>query len=168
MIYQIKVDGREYAVELKRLAQDTSLWNCKVNGKEAELDATRVADGVLSIVMGGKAYEIKRDATAAGNHLYLNGRAFQCDVRDPRTLRGRRSAGDSAEGPKRITAPMPGKVVRVVAVAGTPVEAGQGVIVIEAMKMQNELKAPKAGKVQRILANEGAAVNAGDTLAIIE
>jgi biotin carboxyl carrier protein len=168
MIYQIKVDGREYAVELKRLSPDTSLWSCKVNGREAELDATRVADGVLSIVIEGKAYEIKRDVSASGNHLYLKGRAFRCDVRDPRALRGRRSAGEYGEGPKRITAPMPGKVVRVVAVVGTPVEAGQGVIVIEAMKMQNELKAPKAGKVQRILVTEGAAVNAGDTLAIIE
>jgi len=76
--------------------------------------------------------------------------------------------GKYAEGPKRITAPMPGKVVRVVAPPGTRVEAGQGVIVIEAMKMQNELKSPKKGTVQRIVASEGAAVNAGDTLAIIE
>ena len=168
MIYQIKVDGREYAIELKRLSQDSSLWKCKVNGKEVELDATRVADGVLSIVLGGKAYEITRDVTASGNHLYLNGRGFEYEVRDPRALRGRRGAGDYGEGPKKITAPMPGKVVRVVAAAGMPVEAGQGVIVIEAMKMQNELKAPKAGTVQKILASEGAAVNAGDTLAIIE
>ena len=168
MIYEINVGGREFAVELKRSSQNTSLWNCKVNGKEVELDATRVADGVLSIVLGGKAYEITRDITASGNHLYLNGRGFKYEVRDPRALRGRRGAGDYAEGPKKITAPMPGKVVRVVAAAGTPVEAGQGVIVIEAMKMQNELKAPKAGKVQKILASEGAAVNAGDTLAIIE
>ena len=168
MIYNINVDGREYAVELKRLSQDTTLWSCKLNGKEVELDATRVADGVLSIVIGGKAYEIKRDVSASGNHLYLNGRTFQCDVRDPRALRGRRSAGDYAEGPKKITAPMPGKVVRIVAVTGTAVEAGDGVIVIEAMKMQNELKSPKTGKVKRILVSEGAAVNAGDTLAIIE
>jgi len=168
MIYKIKVIDREYSVEVKHLSQNTNLWSCKVNGKEVELDATRVADGVLSIVIGGKAYEIRRDVSASGNHLYLNGRTFGCDVRDPRALRGRRSAGDYAEGPKRITAPMPGKVVRVLAVAGTPVEAGQGVIVIEAMKMQNELKAPKKGRVQKIITTEGTAVNAGDTLAIIE
>ena len=106
--------------------------------------------------------------STSGDHLYLNGKAFQCDVRDPRALRGRRSAGDYGEGPKKITAPMPGKVVRILAVAGTSVESGDGVIVIEAMKMQNELKAPKTGKVQKILASEGTPVNAGDTLAIIE
>jgi biotin carboxyl carrier protein len=168
MMYQVNVDGREYSVELKRSAQGANVWVCTVNSKRLELDAIRVADGVLSILIEGRNYEIKRDLTASGEHLSLNGRAFQCEVRDPRALRGRRSASDYAEGPKRITAPMPGKVVRVVAAAGTEVEVGQGVIVIEAMKMQNELKSPKKGKVQKIVASEGAAVNAGDTLAIIE
>jgi biotin carboxyl carrier protein len=168
MIYQVNVDGREYSVELKRSAQNVNVWACKVNGKQLELDAVRVADGVLSILIEGRTYEIRRDLSASGAHLYLNGKAFQYEVRDPRALRGRRSAGDYAEGPKRITAPMPGKVVRVVAAAGTHVEVGQGVIVIEAMKMQNELKSPKKGTVRKIIASEGAAVNAGDTLVIIE
>jgi len=167
-MYQVNVDGRAYSVELKRSAQDANVWMCTVNGKRLELDAIRVAQGVLSILIEGRNYEIKRDSTASGEHLYLNGRAFQCEVRDPRALRGRRSASDYANGPKRITAPMPGKVVRVVAAAGTEVEVGQVVIVIEAMKMQNELKSPKKGKVQKIVASEGAAVNAGDTLAIIQ
>ena len=63
---------------------------------------------------------------------------------------------------------MPGKVVRVLAPPQTEVEAGQGVIVVEAMKMQNELKSPKKGIVQKVLAAEGARVNAGDVLAIVE
>jgi biotin carboxyl carrier protein len=63
---------------------------------------------------------------------------------------------------------MPGKVVRVIAAAGTEVEQGAGVIVIEAMKMQNELKSPKKGRVVKILATEGSPVNAGDVLAVIE
>jgi biotin carboxyl carrier protein len=168
MIYRVNVDGREYSVEIKRSPPDANVWVGEVSGKEFELNAIQVTEGVLSILIGGRTYEIKRDSTASGNRLYLNGRAFQCEVRDPRALRGRRLAGGYAEGPKRITAPMPGKVIRVVAAAGTPVEAGQGVIVIEAMKMQNELKSPKKGRVQKIVASEGAAVNAGDTLAVIE
>jgi biotin carboxyl carrier protein len=63
---------------------------------------------------------------------------------------------------------MPGKVVRVLAAEKTEVDAGQGVLVVEAMKMQNELKSPKKGIVQKILASEGAAVNAGDVLAVVE
>src|SRR5215469_6737751 len=71
-------------------------------------------------------------------------------------------------GPQKITAPMPGKIVRVILAEKDGVKAGQGVIVMEAMKMQNEMKSPKDGKVQKILASEGSAVNAGDALAIIE
>jgi len=95
-------------------------------------------------------------------------RRLACQLRDPRALRGRKAAGSGAEGPKKITAPMPGKVVRILAPAGSEVEQGQGVIVIEAMKMQNELKAPKSGKVVKVMFAEGATVNPGDTLAIVE
>src|SRR5439155_20692408 len=168
MIYQVNVDGHEYSIEIKRSPKDANVWVGEVNGKALEVNAVQVAQGVLSTLIEGRTYELRRDSSASGNHLSLNGKTFRCEVREPRALRGRRSAGDYAEGPKRITAPMPGKVIRVVAPAGTPVEAGQGVIVIEAMKMQNELKSPKKGRVQKIVAGEGTAVNAGDTLAIIE
>ena len=72
------------------------------------------------------------------------------------------------EGKKKIVAPMPGKVVRVLVKEGAEVEAGQGVVVVEAMKMQNELKSPKQGTVQKVIAVEGANVNAGDVLLIVE
>ena len=72
------------------------------------------------------------------------------------------------EGPKKLVSPMPGKVVRVLVAAGAEVEAGQGIIVVEAMKMQNEIKSPKKGKVSKIIAAEGATVNAGEALAIVE
>ncbi|MGA7302985.1 MAG: biotin/lipoyl-containing protein, partial [Candidatus Sulfotelmatobacter sp.] len=86
---------------------------------------------------------------------------------DPRSLRGRARAADD-RGPKKIVAPMPGKVVRLLVKEGDEVELGAGVAVVEAMKMQNEIKSPKKGTVQKIMATEGAAVNAGDVLAIVE
>ena len=72
------------------------------------------------------------------------------------------------QGAKKLTAPMPGKIVRVLVDQGAKIEAGAGVLVVEAMKMQNEIKSPKKGKIQKILVSEGAAVNAGDVLAIVE
>ena len=71
-------------------------------------------------------------------------------------------------GPKKLVSPMPGKVLRVLAAQGSTVEAGAGVLVIEAMKMQNEIKSPKQGIIKKLFASEGAAVNAGDVLAIVE
>jgi biotin carboxyl carrier protein len=93
---------------------------------------------------------------------------FRAAVRDPRSLRSRLRDGDSVQGIKKLAAPMPGKVVRILAPAGTEVEADQPVLVIEAMKMQNELKSPKRGRVKRVAVSEGAAVEAGQTLAEVE
>jgi biotin carboxyl carrier protein len=100
-------------------------------------------------------------------HLWVGSASFAADVRDPRSLRGRIRALDD-HGPKKLSAPMPGKIVRVLVRPGDEVEAGAGVVVVEAMKMQNEIKSPKKGTIQKILVAEGAAVNAGDVLAIVE
>jgi biotin carboxyl carrier protein len=89
------------------------------------------------------------------------------EVRDPRRW-SRQSRGGAHAGTHQIKAPMPGKVVRVLAAAGDVVEAGQGVVVVEAMKMQNELKAPRAGRVIGVTAKIGATVTAGEVLATVE
>jgi biotin carboxyl carrier protein len=93
---------------------------------------------------------------------------FGVTVRDPRSLRARRRSATAEDGIKKITAPMPGKVVRILVAAGAEVEAGQSVLVIEAMKMQNELKSPKKGILRKITVSEGAAVEAGRILAEVE
>jgi len=100
-------------------------------------------------------------------HLWVGSARFAAEVRDPRSLRGRSRIADE-RGPRKLTAPMPGKVIRLLAREGAEVDLGSGVIVVEAMKMQNEIKSPKKGTIQRILVSEGASVNAGDVLAIVE
>ncbi|MBV9435390.1 MAG: acetyl-CoA carboxylase biotin carboxyl carrier protein subunit, partial [Acidobacteria bacterium] len=107
-------------------------------------------------------------ASPATQQFDIGGVKYAVEVRDPRAWRTRRSRVAGADGPKKIVAPMPGKIVRVIAQPGAEVEQGEGVIVIEAMKMQNELKSPKKGTVAKILAAEGAAVNAGDVLAEVQ
>ncbi|HEX9456960.1 MAG TPA: acetyl-CoA carboxylase biotin carboxyl carrier protein subunit, partial [Candidatus Acidoferrum sp.] len=92
---------------------------------------------------------------------------FSAEVLDPRAWRGRRHGVLEAEGRQQILSPMPGKVVRVLVKPGETVEAGQGLLVIEAMKMQNEIRSPKSGIIERLLAAEGQAVNAGEVLAVV-
>jgi biotin carboxyl carrier protein len=99
--------------------------------------------------------------------IIVNGRTFAVDVQDPRKLRGRGSA-DNGSGRKTIVAPMPGRVVRILVEKGQEIQAGQGLIVVEAMKMQNEMKSPRAGKVLEIRTTSGAAVSAGEALLVIE
>jgi biotin carboxyl carrier protein len=166
MTYDVVVDGKTHRLELIR---GHTTWLCKVDGEEIEVDAALTARDVLSVLVGGKAYEVKRERSLQGDlHLVIGSARYAVDVQDPRSLRTRRAAGSADAGPQRLTAPMPGKIVRILVAAGDVVKAGQGIIVMEAMKMQNEMKSPKDGKVQKILTSEGSTVNPGDTLAVIE
>jgi len=121
---------------------------------------------VYSILIGGKSLEVTAEETSKGLLLRANGREFQVEIFDPRSWRRGRGAGIELEGRQRLIAPMPGKIVRVLARAGQHVNAGQGLLVIEAMKMQNEIRSPKSGTVEK-LAREGQTVNAGEILAIV-
>jgi biotin carboxyl carrier protein len=162
--YDITIDGKSYRLELNR---GEAGWLCRVDGQEVAVDAVLARPDVLSLRLGNQAFEVKCERVGGDMHLWVGSRRFAAEIRDPRSLRGRTRAADD-QGPKKLIAPMPGKVVRVLVSEGTEVEAGTGVLVVEAMKMQNEIKSPKRGRIQKILASEGAAVNAGDVLAIVE
>jgi biotin carboxyl carrier protein len=164
MIYDINIDGKSYRLELERGEKG---WRCRLDGREVEMDAVLTRPDVLSVIIEGKAYEIKREKTAVDLHLWVGPVRYAAEVRDPRSLRSRKAAGTDDAGPKKLIAPMPGKVVRLLVAEKDEVEAGQGIMVVEAMKMQNEIKSPKKGTVQKIVVMEGASVNPADVLAII-
>ena len=164
MTYDVTIDGKNYRLELNRA---DGRWDCRLDGREVRIDAVLARRDVLSILIEGKAYEIKRERTATDMHLWVGSARYAVQLRDPRSLRSRASA-DDAKGPRKLFAPMPGKVVRVLVKEGSEVEAGQGLVVVEAMKMQNEIKSPKKGIVRKLVAAEGANVNAGDVLAVVE
>jgi len=164
MTYDVTIDGKNYRLEL---ARPDGRWSCRLDGQEIEVDAVLARPNVLSLRLGNQAYEVKCERVGGEMHVWVGSARFAAEVRDPRSLRARARAADD-HGPRKLTAPMPGKIVRVLASQGAEVEAGMGVLVVEAMKMQNEIKSPKKGTIQKILVSEGAAVNAGDVLAIVE
>jgi biotin carboxyl carrier protein len=164
MIYDVAIDGNSHRLELNRV---DGRWSCRLDGRKVEVDAVLARPNVLSLRIGNLAYEVKCERVDAETHVWVGSARFSAEVRDPRSLRGRSSAVDD-RGPRKLTAPMPGKVVRLLVAQGAQVESGSGVLVVEAMKMQNEIKSPRKGKIQKILVSEGAAVNAGDVLAIVE
>jgi len=164
MIYDVTIDGKSHRLDLNRA---DGHWSCSLDGREFEVDAILARPDVLSLRIGNMAYEVKSERVANDLHLWVGSQRFAVEVRDPRSLRGRVRAGDD-HGPKKIVAPMPGKVVRLLVHEGDAVEPGAGVAVVEAMKMQNEIKSPKKGTIQKVLVTDGAAVNAGDVLAIVE
>jgi biotin carboxyl carrier protein len=164
MLYSVNIDGKNYRLELN---QFEGRWSCILNGRQLEVDAVLARRDVLSLRIGNKAYEIKSEHVAGDLHLWVGSTRFAVEVRDPRSLRGR-TRGLDDRGPKKIIAPMPGKVIRVLLHEGDEVALGTGIAVMEAMKMQNEIKSPKKGIIKKIFVSEGAAVNPGDVLAIVE
>jgi len=164
MKLEVHIDGRKRNVEIIR---EAGHLRYRLDGQRFEADALKVAEGVFSILVGGQAYEVRVDPLPAGLRVNVGGQEFAASVADPRQWRSRRGAELAAEGRQQIAAPMPGKVVRLLVKPGEKVEAGQGLLVVEAMKMQNEIKSPKTGAVERILVAEGQAVNAGENLIVI-
>ena len=131
---------------------------------EGEFSLAVLDSGAYSVLIGGRGYEV---IAGAGGEIRVNGRALSVEVFDPREPGARRSGGADA-GRRNIVAPMPGKVVRLLVEPGDMVEAGQSLVVVEAMKMQNEMKSPKAGRVAEVRTRSGETVAAGDVLLIVE
>jgi biotin carboxyl carrier protein len=166
MKFDVRINDKTRTVELRR---DGGQWQILLDGVVASSDATEIAPGVYSIILNGDSHEI-RVAPAADGSLTLQTRnhEFHAEVVDARAWRGRRHGSAEAEGRQQIVAPMPGKVVRVLVKVGDKVEGGQGLLVVEAMKMQNEVRSPKTGMVERMFVKEGQPVNAGEVLAWID
>lgn len=140
-----EVDGRAYALELREPEPGSYLFF-----REAEIHECRVSSG------------------QNGFDVNLRGRNHAVTIIDPKRLRSGQDSDRHHHGLAEIRAPMPGKVVRVHIEAGAAVEKGAGVIVVEAMKMQNEMKSPRAGVVVSINVKPGDTVNAGDVLAVVD
>ncbi|HEX6802163.1 MAG TPA: biotin/lipoyl-containing protein [Terriglobales bacterium] len=165
MTYEVSIDGKNYRLELER---EGGRWLCRLDGREIQMDAVLARIDVISVLIDGKAYEVKRERTATDMHLWVGSARYEAVLRDPRSLRSRKGGASDEKGPRKLLAPMPGKIVRVLVAEKAEVEGGQGILVVEAMKMQNELKSPKKGVIQKLAVKDGDNVNPGDVLAIVE
>jgi biotin carboxyl carrier protein len=165
MIYDVSIEDTKYRLELNRTPTG---WTCSLNGRPVQLDAALIRPGVLSLLIESRVYDVKRERVGSEIHLWVGNQRYAVELRDLRSLRNLKDGAGRQQGSSKLTAPMPGKVVRLLVNEKDKVEAGQGVVVVEAMKMQNEIKSPKKGIVQRLTAAEGSSVNAGDVLAIVE
>lgn len=151
------------------LEKEGSSYKVSLDGQAVDADVILAAPNAVSVILNGTAFEIHIAPSLDGTYKLQTGpHEYQADVRDPRAWRGRKPGSLAAEGRQQIVAPMPGKVIRLLVNSGDEVEAGQGLVVIEAMKMQNEIRSPKKGKVERLQAKEGQPVNAGDVLAWVD
>ncbi|MBO0911797.1 MAG: hypothetical protein J2P13_08395 [Acidobacteria bacterium] len=175
MVCEVTVGSRSYRLELERVDEARgrepareSDWNVRLEGRRIPVKSVRINGHTLSLILDGRSLQVRVGHTRSGGQIFLGGRAYDCTVSDPRSRAGKARPSTTESGEQKITSSMPGRVVRVLAQPGAAIRIGQGILVIEAMKMQNEVRSPKDGALKKLLVAEGANVNAGEVLAVIE
>ena len=172
MRFEIEAGGQPRAVDV---AADGGTWRVTIGGRAWRASMVRTGDrwsllllaDVDAKLQAGRSYDVMFEPAGGGaSQIHVNGQVVQAGLRtSARRLRG---PGAAAAGDGRVVAPMPGRVVKVLVTVGTVVEARQGVVVVEAMKMENELRAPRAGVVREVRVAEGASVEARTVLVVID
>jgi acetyl/propionyl-CoA carboxylase alpha subunit len=168
---RVDVDGRNYVLDLER----SQAGSYRLTGVAAELGGTasiiQVRPGVYSIIDGVRCSTVHLSKSGEGLdacvEAWVGERCYRLRLSDPRD-RASAANNASASGPQEVRALMPGKVVKLLVSEGDEVKAGHGLIVVEAMKMQNEMKASKDGQVTRIHVSEGCTVAPGEKLLTVE
>lgn len=162
MKLQAAIGDEKHEVEIKR--NGVNIF-ARIGTREYDLEASEVEPNVFLLKHNNQIYQIY---VAPNGFVNIGNHQLEITLTDPKRLRGSGSGSASAEGVAEIKTAMPGKLVRVLVDVGAEIKQGEAVLVVEAMKMQNEMKSPKDGIVKEVRFAEGATVNAGDVLAIIE
>jgi biotin carboxyl carrier protein len=167
--YVALVGKDERKVEIGE-AGTPGMYEVVIGDRTFHVDAAVLEHGTVSLIVDDQSYGVELEpAGASGLNLLVKESIFSLEILDERRLRMRRAtAGFAVEGKVSVLAPMPGKLVKVLVKAGEVVTEGQGLVVVEAMKMENELRSPKAGKVVEVRVKEGETVEGGAKLLTVE
>ena len=165
MNLKAQIEDREQELSIK--VEDGRV-TAEVAGRVYDLEVRQPAPDSYLFFLGSSVHEFRVSERATVFDVSIRGRSYAVTIVDPKRLRSGQNSDRHHHGVAEIRASMPGKVVRVQIEAGSSVEKGVGIVVVEAMKMQNEMKSPRAGVVVSINVKAGDTVNAGDVLAVIE
>lgn len=164
MKYEAEIDGLRISMDIEAHG---GRIHAVIDGRSYSVDVTQPEAGSYLLFLGTRVYEARVwEEESSSLRIKLRDRIFSAKLIDRKQRRAASEQGE--EGLQYLTAPMPGKVARVLHGAGEDVAAGEGVVIVEAMKMQNEVKSRKAGRVIEMRVAEGATVNAGQVLAVVE
>jgi biotin carboxyl carrier protein len=165
MIYYVTMNGEEHVVGVDEVEAD--VYRIVVDGKEQIVDAQRAEQSVYSLLTDGRSHEANVTERPEGFAITIGGDVYEMNVVDERRRALSRQTGKAVSGTQVIAAQMPGKVMAILVEAGQQVKVGDGLLVIEAMKMENEIKSPVDGEVKEIAVQEGGTVESGQRLLVV-
>ena len=158
----------ELLVDGERVVVRAGPESCEIDGRTVTADIADLGRGGRSVIVGGVQHTVHAlPSGPASYEVAVAGSVLAVEVRDPRRLAPREAGGGVGQARQEVRAPMPGKVLEVHVSEGSVVERGQGLAIVEAMKMQNELQAPRDGRVVHVHVKAGDSVAAGDALIVV-
>jgi biotin carboxyl carrier protein len=167
MAYIAKLGDQSYTVEIEETAK--SVYRVSVDGNEFLVDGKKTGRTNYSLIVDNRSFEIEVDNTGDEYRVLVDGRNYRIELVDERRTRvGGGQSGATPQGRQLVTVPMPGKIIAVLVSEADTVEKGQGLIIVEAMKMENEVRSPISGTVKEIKVTAGETVESGALLVVVE
>ena len=167
MAFIAKLGEQTYTVEIEEIGK--SVYRVSVDGNEFLVDGKKTGRTNYSLIVDNRSFEIEVDNTEDEYRVLVDGRNYHVNLVDERRMRvGGAQSGLQLQGRQKVSVPMAGKVIAVLVSESDLVEKGQELIIVEAMKMENEVRSPIAGEVKEIKVKAGDAVEGGALLAIVE
>jgi biotin carboxyl carrier protein len=167
MAFIAKLGEQSYTVEIEETGK--SVYRISVDGNEFLVDGKKTGRTNYSLIVDNRSFEIEVDNSEDEYRVLVDGRSYRIDLVDERRMRvGGGQSGLQLQGRQKVSVPMPGKVIAILVAAGDAVEKGQGLAIVEAMKMENEVHSPIAGEVMEIKVKAGDTVEGGAVLMIVE
>ncbi|HWH80082.1 MAG TPA: biotin/lipoyl-containing protein, partial [Candidatus Binatus sp.] len=167
MAFIAKLGEQNFTVEIEETGQ--SVYRVSVDGNEFLVDGKKTGRTNYSLIVDNRSFEIEVDNSDDDYRVLVDGRSYHVNLVDERRVRvGGNQGGAQLQGRQKVSVPMPGKVIAVLVAEGDQVEKGQGLVIVEAMKMENEVHSPIAGEVKEVKVQPGETVEAGAVLLIVE
>jgi biotin carboxyl carrier protein len=167
MAFIARLGEKTYTVDIEEIGK--SLYRVSVDGSEFLVDGKKTGLTNYSLIVDNRSFEIEVDVKEDEYRVLVDGRNYHIDLVDERRVRlGGLQSDIELQGRQNVSVPMPGKIIAVLVAEGDKVEKGQGLVIVEAMKMENEVRCPINGEVKEVRVKTGDAVEAGAVLAVVE
>ncbi len=167
MAFIAKLGDQNYTVEIEEIGK--SLYRVSVDGNEILVDGKKTGRSNYSLIINHRSFEVDVDITETEYRVLVDGRSYHIDLVDERRMRvGGFQSGIQLQGRQNISVPMAGKVIAVLVNEGDQIEKGQGLVIVEAMKMENEVRSPIQAVVTEVKVKAGQAVESGELLLVVE